>query len=68
MTYVNTFLQTPAPINTVLVKEHVPRTHQILQQDTYVNVISDIQETTVKMVGRIKYFDKDVKDSSYNIL
>ena len=64
MTYVNTILQTPAPINTVLVKEHVPRTHQILQQDTYVNVTPDTQETTVKLVGRIKYFAKDalVKD------
>ena len=62
MIYVNKISQTPATDKTVLAKEHVTRNQQILQKDTHVHVITATQETTVKLVGRIKYFDKDVKD------
>ena len=65
MLYVNTILQTPATDKTVLVKEHVPRTQQILQKDTHVHVITATQDTTAKVVGRVKYFDKDVKDLTF---
>ena len=51
---------------TVPGKDHVPLIQQILLKDTHAHVISAIQETTVKLVGRLKYFDKDMKDLSYN--
>ena len=68
MMYVNTILQTPATDKTVLVKEHVPRTQDMVQTDTHVRVITATQETTAKQVGRMKHFNKDVEDLAYKWL
>ena len=57
VTYTNNILQTRASDKTVLVKGDVSRTQKILQKDTPVYVITAIQETSVKLVGRMKYFD-----------
>ena len=65
MIYVNTILQTPATARIVLVKGNVHQTQPILIKDTPVHAIQVIQETTVKLVGRIKYLDKDMIDFSY---
>ena len=65
MIYVNTILQTPATARIVLVKGHVRQTQPILIKVTPVHAIQVIQETTVKLVGWTKYFDKDMIDFSY---
>ena len=65
MVYVNTILQTPATARIVLVKGNVHQTQPTLIKDTPVHAIQVIQETTVKLVGRKKYFDKNMKDFSY---
>ena len=54
MIYVNKISQTPATDKTVLVKEHAPRAQQMLEEDTHAHVITAIQETAVKLVGRMK--------------